>query len=68
MQVSSNYEELVNAQNEMKKKQTLIWSTDSKYLEKHTRNTAHYSDAGFSAGKYFEEAKEVDKPLEGIVE
>ena len=28
----------------------------------------YFSDPGFSAGKFFEEAKTIDKPLEGIVE
>lgn len=46
----------------------MVWSTDSKYLEKHTRQVAYFSDAGFSPSKYFDEAQKIDKPLEAIVE
>ena len=68
MQVSSNYEELITAQNEIKNKKASVWSTDSKYLEKHTRDVTYFSDTGFSATRYFEEAQSIDKPLEAIVE
>ena len=57
IQTASNYDELINAQNEMKNKKAGVWSTDPKHLEKHTRNVVYFSDAGFSATKIFDEAK-----------
>lgn len=45
-----------------------VWSTDEKHMAKHTRNVTYFSDTGFNAAKLFEESKEIDKPLESIVE
>ena len=45
-----------------------MWNLDEKYLERNTREVAYFSDSGFNATKIFEEAKQIDLPLEAIVE
>ena len=62
------YEEILALQQEAKGKRTGIWATDEKHIQKHTRNITFFSDSGYNAAKLFEESKEIDKPLESIVE
>ena len=69
MPVSTHYDELLEAYTEAKTKKIAIHAgTDEKYLEKHSRSVTYFSDSSYNAAKLVEEAKSIDKPLEGIVE
>ena len=65
---SKHYDELVLAQQDGKNKKTGVWSTDEKYIQKHTRSVTYFSDSGYSASRLSDEARSIEKPLECIVE
>ena len=58
----------MSVQNEAKAKKIGVWNTDDKFIEKNTRSVTYFSDSGYSAARIMEDSKNIDKPLESIIE